>query len=144
MHIPPGAYDENDWSIDEVSVFFQSGGSVKPRSTVLAEQAAREAGTEMERERPGRLRGKATWAGQAASPLAMLGDGPPFGRFQVCFHRQLHLCSCVMSGRIVSWLSCTGTASGRDRLRQVAAAQPAGLRPGCPLLLMMATGPARS
>ena len=81
LHIPEGAYDENDWTIDEVSVFFQSGGSVKPRSTVIAEQAAREAGKATDAEQADKLDGQATWAGQAATPLASF-DGPPFGRLQ--------------------------------------------------------------
>jgi hypothetical protein len=35
--IPADAYDESRWNRDEVAVFFQSGGSVKPRCTLLVE-----------------------------------------------------------------------------------------------------------
>ena len=44
LFVPPDAYDEGKWTVDEVSVFFQSGGSVKPRSAVMADAARAAAG----------------------------------------------------------------------------------------------------
>ena len=37
IDIPADCWDEARWSRDEVAVFFQSGGSVKPRCTLLDE-----------------------------------------------------------------------------------------------------------
>lgn len=37
IDVPADAYDETRWNRDEVAVFFQSGGSVKPRCTLLVE-----------------------------------------------------------------------------------------------------------
>ena len=37
LYVPPDILDEQKWTIDEISVFFQSGGSVKPRHAIIAE-----------------------------------------------------------------------------------------------------------
>lgn len=37
IDVPADAYNETRWNRDEVAVFFQSGGSVKPRCTLLVE-----------------------------------------------------------------------------------------------------------
>jgi len=42
--VPADAYDETRWNRDEVAVFFQSGGSVKPRCTLLVEAGIRHPG----------------------------------------------------------------------------------------------------
>jgi hypothetical protein len=44
VDIPADCYDESRWNRDEVAVFFQSGGSVKPRCTLLVEAGMEQPG----------------------------------------------------------------------------------------------------
>jgi hypothetical protein len=75
LHVPADAFDEEMWSADEVSVFFQSGGSVKPRSEVLADAARHAAGLPPEGWEAGAASG-GRWRGNADGRSHLELPGP--------------------------------------------------------------------
>ena len=81
LYVPPDILDEQKWTIDEISVFFQSGGSVKPRHAIIAEAERLVSG-----EAPPQPTESASTLGTPVGGAGRGGTGfrdlPPFGRIQ--------------------------------------------------------------